>query len=102
MNFSSVVTKYCHMRMIIGAIVALIGGIVLFFVGIFANKFVKNTKTGSKKTKSNTLFRMLTFTLAVFLVGYAILAYTLRNSETMCALTTVGDVMNVPNWTNVF
>lgn len=44
----------------------------------------------SKSVES--VFRWTSFGMAVLLIGYAIVAFILRNNEAMCAITTLGNI----------
>lgn len=169
------IQQYCNFRMKAGSILSGFVGIVLFFMGVFASKFVKDTSkyvltqgtvtsgtitsetvksskyryktyfdvvyavnymvndktySGSVKDRftdfskakatldsaqgslkniyydpldptenaqtkgSETAFRWLMFGVSTLCLGYAVLAWILRDNMAMCAITTLGNIRN--------
>ena len=50
-------------------------------------------KNAETKTTGSAL-RWVSFALSVLLIGYAVVAYVLRDNQAMCAITTIGNIID--------
>ena len=57
---------------------------------IYYDPLAPNKNSESKSAES--ILRWSSFGMAVLLIGYAIVAFMLRNNEAMCAITTLGNI----------
>jgi hypothetical protein len=59
---------------------------------IYYDPLAHDKNSESKSTES--VLRWASFALSVLLLGYAVAAYLLRDSQAMCAITTLGNIMD--------
>jgi uncharacterized membrane protein YjfL (UPF0719 family) len=57
---------------------------------IYYDPLAHDKNAESKSVES--ILRWSSFGMAVLLIGYAIVAFILRNNEAMCAITTLGNI----------
>jgi hypothetical protein len=59
---------------------------------IYYDPLAHDKNSESKSTES--VLRWASFALSVLLLGYAVAAYLLRDSQAMCAITTLGNIID--------